>query len=120
MISYEGRIFRKAGDSEGTVARYHQDGDLVWADFNGGKVRRGAVTGRCAPDGTLQLAYTMVLDTGEVIAGHTVNTPQRQPDGRLVLREEWQRLGRHAAHGVSFLEEVPSVVPVAGRTGGRA
>jgi hypothetical protein len=106
MISYDGRLFRAAGGGDGTVARYRQDGDLVWADFAGGKVRRGTVTGTCSSDGTLRLAYTMVLDTGEVISGYTVNVPQRQPDGRLTLREEWQRFGEHTASGVSHLEEV--------------
>lgn len=106
MINYDGMRFRKAGGGDGTEASYRQDGDLVWADFTGGRVRRGTVTGRCAPDGTLRLAYTMVLATGEVIAGHTVNTPTRDADGRIVLREEWQRFGEHAATGVSYLEEV--------------
>jgi hypothetical protein len=117
MISYEGRLFRKAGGGDGTVARYRQEGDLVWADFVGGKVRRGTVTGTCSPDGTLRLAYTMVLTSGEVISGHTVNVPQVQPDGRLVLREQWQRYGEHATSGVSYLEEVP---PVTDQTGVRA
>lgn len=105
-IDYNGRRFRKAGGGDGTEAQYHQDGDLVWADFTGGKVRRGTVTGTCDPDGTIRLAYTMVLVTGEVIAGHTVNVPRREPDGRLVLREQWERYGEHAATGVSYLEEV--------------
>jgi hypothetical protein len=106
MISYEGRLFQRAGGSDGTVARYRQDGDLVWADFTGGKVRRGTITGTCGPDGTLRLAYTMVLATGEVISGHTVNIPEQCGDGRLVLREEWERFGEHAETGVSYLEEV--------------
>jgi hypothetical protein len=120
MIDYDGRLFRKAGADDGTVARYRQDGDLVWADFAGGRVRRGTITGRCSPEGTLRLAYTMVLVTGEVISGYTVNVPERQPDGRLVLREEWQRFGEHAASGVSFLEEVPSEAPALEQTGARA
>lgn len=109
MIDYDGRRFRAAGagdGGDGTVACYRQDGDLVWAEFTGGQVRRGAVTGICGPDGTLRLAYTMVLANGEIISGHTVNTPQRDSGGRLMLREEWQRYGRQAATGVSYLEEV--------------
>jgi len=104
-IDYEGRQFRASG-ADGTVARYRQDGDLVWADFTGGRVRRGAVTGTCQSDGTLRLAYTMVLATGEVISGRTVTVPHRKPNGRLVLREEWERYGEHAATGISFLDEV--------------
>ncbi|GAA4439374.1 hypothetical protein GCM10023148_46480 [Actinokineospora soli] len=106
MINYDGLRFRAAGGGDGTEARYHQDGDLVWAEFTGGRVRRGAVTGTCAADGTLRLAYTMVLGSGEVISGRTTNTPRRDADGRIVLREEWERFGEHAASGVSYLEEV--------------
>ncbi len=106
-LTYDGRLFRKAGGGDGTVARYRQVGDLVWAEFAGGAVRRGAVTGTCSPEGTLRLAYTMVLESGEVISGSTRNEPRRGPDGRLVLREEWQRYGEHATSGVSYLEEVP-------------
>jgi hypothetical protein len=113
-INYEGREFRKSGDDDGTVVRYHQDGDLVWTNFTGIQIRRGAVTGLCGPDGTLRLAYTMVLATGAVISGHTMNIPELKPDGRLVLREEWERYGEHAATGTSYLEEVgrrPESVP---------
>jgi hypothetical protein len=105
-INYDGRRFCKAGGGDGTVARYRQDGDLVWADFAGGQVRRGTITGTCGPDGTLRLAYTMVLADGEVISGHTVNTPEQDTGGRLVLREKWERYGEHAATGISYLEEV--------------
>jgi hypothetical protein len=106
VIDYDGRRFRLAGGGDGTISRYRQDGDLVWAEFSGGRVRRGTVTGTCASDGTLRLAYTMVLTTGEVIAGSTVNTPETDADGRLVLREQWERYGENAASGISYLEEV--------------
>ncbi|MFC3452845.1 hypothetical protein [Amycolatopsis speibonae] len=49
---------------------------------------------------------TMVLATGEVICGHTVNTPEVAEDGHLRLREVWERYGPHAATGVSYLDEV--------------
>ena len=106
MIDYDGRLFRKSGGGDGVIARYRQDGDLVWADFAGGPVRRGSVMGTCGPDGTLRLAYTMVLASGEVISGHSLNTPEPDADGRLLLREEWERYGAHAESGVSYLEEV--------------
>jgi hypothetical protein len=104
---YDGRRFRKTDDPEdGPVATYRQDGDLVWAEFDGGRVRRGTVTGICRPDGSLLLGYTMVLDGGEVISGRTVNTPEFAEDGRLRLREDWERFGEHAETGTDYLEEV--------------
>jgi len=106
MIDYDGRRFRKPRDSSGTVAVYHQDGDVVWAEFAGGDVRRGHLAGRCEPDGTLHMGYTMVLAAGEIVCGHTVNTPEPAGDGRVRLREVWERYGPRAATGVSYLEEV--------------
>jgi hypothetical protein len=111
MIDYDGRRFRKAGGGDGTIARYHQAGDLVWADFAGGQVRRGTLAGTCGADGTLRLAYAMVLASGEVISGHTVNVPEPDADGRLVLREKWERYGAHPATGISYLEEVGRDLP---------
>jgi hypothetical protein len=108
-VHYDGRRFRALGGGDGTYAEYRQRGDLVWAEFEGGHVRRGTVTGTCDDGGVLRLAYTMVLENGAVIAGHSTNTPQWH-SGTLVLREVWERYGEHAATGVSYLEEVPVAV----------
>ena len=105
-IDYDGRNFRRAGGGDGVVVHYRQEGNLVWADFTGGPVRRGTLNGTCVEDGTLSLAYSMVMATGELISGHTVNTPAPGADGLLLLREEWQRYGNHSESGVSYLEEV--------------
>lgn len=109
-IDYDGRRFRALGGGDGVCAEYHQHGDLVWAVFEGGHIRRGTVTGICDERGVLRLAYTMVLESGEVIAGHSTNTPQRF-GGALVLREVWERYGEQAAVGVSYLEEVCATEP---------
>lgn len=109
MINYDGKKFRKVTvqpDADCPVAVYHQDGDLVWAEFTGGDVRRGSLAGTCAPDGTLDFAYSMVLVGGEVISGRSVNTPQLLEDGRVRLHEQWERYGRHAEVGVSYIEEI--------------
>jgi hypothetical protein len=106
VIDYNGRKFRKADGDPDTVAVYHQEGDVVWAEFAGGQVLRGSIAGVRRPDGSLYLGYTMVLTAGEVICGHTVNTPELLDGGRLRLHEAWQRYGPHAASGVSCLEEV--------------
>ncbi|WP_225729356.1 MULTISPECIES: hypothetical protein [unclassified Nocardia] len=106
MINYDGRRFRNPADDDGVIARYHQRGDLVWAYFAGGPVRRGTATGVCERDGVLRLAYTMVLADGAVIAGHTRTTPEHTEHGVLRLREEWERYGSDSAAGVSYLEEV--------------
>jgi hypothetical protein len=107
-IQYGDRTFRVAGATGGDppVAHYHQDGDLVWAEFAGGEVRRGSLAGTCAPDGVLRLAYCMVLDTGDLVSGRCVSTPTVLDDGRIRLAEAWERYSPDAGAGVSYLEEV--------------
>ncbi|MFI5775961.1 hypothetical protein [Nocardia sp. NPDC051570] len=106
MINYEGRRFRNPEADDGVIARYHQSGDLVWAHFSGGKVRRGSVNGVVDTAGVLSLVYTMVLADNEIITGFTRTTPEQTSEGGLRLREEWERYGPNGSIGVSYLEEV--------------
>jgi hypothetical protein len=104
MLDYDGRRFRAEGST--AVAVYRQDGDLVWAEVSGGEVRRGAITGVRDATGTLHLGYTIVLAGGDVVCGHTVNTPEVGDNGRVRLREVWERYRPQAATGISYLDEV--------------
>ncbi|MFB9462729.1 hypothetical protein [Streptomyces cinereospinus] len=118
MIDYDGRRFSPVADGgpeEERVATYHQDGDLLWGEFSGGRARRGSLTGICGPDGSLRFAYCMVLEDGEIVSGRCVSTPQVLQDGRIRLREVWERYGPHADSGVSYLQELPAPRPAAGR-----
>ena len=108
MINYDGRRFHPVVDGETRTARtalYRQHGDLLWGEFTGDGARRGCLTGVCAPDGSLEFAYSVVLSGGEVVSGHCVSTPEFLADGRIRLHESWERFGRHADRGVSFIEE---------------
>ena len=109
MINYDGRRFRPADDPDADpsrVAVYHQDGDLLWGEFLGGKARRGSLTGLCNDDGSLSFAYTMVTEDGRVISGYCASTPKLLDDGRIRLDEVWERFGAHASKGTSAIEEI--------------
>ncbi|MEZ0089549.1 hypothetical protein [Streptacidiphilus sp. EB129] len=114
LINYDGRRFRpQLEGEEGRVATYHQDGDLLWGEFTGGLARRGSLAGRASADGSLEFAYCMVRDSGEVISGYCRSIPRLDDEGRIVLEEAWERYGRHAARGVSRLVELfPGEEPV--------
>jgi hypothetical protein len=111
VLSYDGRTFRSAaaetlGDGGlGPVGHYHQDGNVVWAEFSGGAVVRGTLVGTCGPDGTLQLAYCQLMADGRVIPGRCTSVPTVLGDGRVRLREHWERFGADAATGESVIEE---------------
>jgi hypothetical protein len=106
MINYDGRKFRAAGGDTAAIAVYHQNDDIVWADVRGGGIRYGTVAGIREADGTLRMGYVIVLAAGEIVCGHTVNTPELLDGGRVQLREVWERYGPDATTGVSYLEEV--------------
>lgn len=110
---YDGRSFRSgaaetAAGGEVPTGHYHQAGDTVWAEFSGGAVVRGYLVGRSDAAGRLDLAYCQVLGDTTVVSGRCVSTPELLDDGRIRLREDWQRFTPAAAHGVSYIEEVRS------------
>ena len=113
-ISYDGRIFHSAAAETadqhggGPVGHYHQDGHVVWAEFAGGRVVRGALAGRRDRDGVLHLAYCQLLDDGSVVSGRCISYPTVLADGRVRLEERWERYGSHAGTGVSVIEEPPA------------
>jgi len=110
MIDYDRRRFRPVEESaSGRVAVYRQDGDLFWGEFTGGRARRGTLVGTRAADDSLDFAYGMVLDDGEVVSGRCHSVPEVLDDGRIRLREQWERYGLHTDRGVSVLEEIPGV-----------
>ncbi|GAB2721460.1 hypothetical protein [Kitasatospora kifunensis] len=108
-LSYNGRVFRSAPPAGGApgegvpTGHYHQDGDLVWAEFAGGPVRGGRLAGRCSDQGVLTLAYAQVLTDGRVVSGECVSTPELLADGRIRLREQWRRAD--GSSGTSWIEE---------------
>lgn len=113
MIDYNGRTFRSAAaetagaGGNGPIGHYHQVGEVVWAEFAGGKVVRGTLVGSCDADGVLHLAYCQLLDGGQAVAGSCTSVPTVLGDGRIRLHEHWERFGRASATGVSVIEELP-------------
>ena len=102
VTTYDGRRFTPVGG--GPVALWQQDGTTVTARFSGGPVLAGFLLGTVADDGVLDAAYGQLLTDGTVQAGRCTTSPEVLPDGRLRMREEWQRTD--GSSGVSHLEEV--------------
>lgn len=108
-IDYDGRRFRSGdalADGRSALATYHQSGDVLWGEFAGGHAKRGALSGSCAEDGSLEFSYCMVLENGDLVSGLCRSTPEVLADGRIRLREDWQRFAPQAGRGISYLEEV--------------
>lgn len=111
-VSYDGRFFRTVVNAEtgdvtaDTLFRYHQRGDLVWAEYEGGGVRFGTLIALADPDGNLDMRYQHVSAGGELMTGVCRSRPEVLADGRLRVHETWQwTCGDHSA-GTSVIEEI--------------
>ena len=112
-INYHGRHFRSLESSESgeagsdTTFHYRQDGELVWATYDGGEVRFGTLVAVAAEDGALDLRYHHVNKAGELKTGVCRTRPEVLPDGRLRLHEQWRWTSGDGSRGASILEEIP-------------
>jgi hypothetical protein len=112
MTSLDGRRFRPPDDVTGgdvdheTEFAFHQDEDMVWAEYAGGRVRKGFLVGRS--DGAyLEFRYTQLLTDGSTANGWSRDRIEVRDDGTIRLHEAWRWESRSGA-GSSTLDEVPS------------
>lgn len=103
------------GETSGeTLFRYREDGDMVWADYAGGAVRRGHLVGTRDGD-RLEFRYAQLNADGVTSTGHCVSRIVPAGDGRVRLLETWEWESRPGS-GTSVVEQVDGPVsgPVAG------
>jgi len=92
----------------GTLFRYAQSGNLLTAEYSGGGIRAGQMLGLVDPQGGLHFCYQHVTEGGELRSGACTSTPERLPDGRIRLHEQWQWTLGASSGGRSIVEEVPA------------
>lgn len=126
-VNYEGRIFQpvtpppaQAGDATATDIEavpggdvgpdtrfsYHQNGDVVWATYGGGRVQFGTMIATVCSDGTLDARYQQVSSDGLIKTGRCRSTPEFLPDGRVRLHEDWTWTEGDLGTGSSIVEEL--------------
>jgi hypothetical protein len=108
--SLDGRRFAAVADVIGgeitaqTGFTYHERDGEIWAEYQGGDVRRGFLVGTREGD-TLDFRYTQLNTAGETSTGHCVSAVRVLADGRLRLEERWQWESRTGS-GTSAVEEI--------------
>lgn len=114
FVDYNGRSFRTLTNSDNgevtdeTVFRYHQQGRMVWADYEGGPVLRGTLIGSVADDGSMDFGYQHLNREMELRTGlcHSTPEPIFGPGGKLRIREEWRWTNGDGSSGESIIEEL--------------
>lgn len=111
-VDYNGRRFASVENSATgevgpeTVFTYHQDGDVVWATYEGGAVRFGTLIATADERGNLDARYGHVNESGEIMTGECRSTPEVLPDGRIRLHEDWRWTSGDLSSGASIVEEI--------------
>ena len=113
---YDGRDFGPAQRRAGSViGHYHQQGNLVSAEFSGDSVLTGRLVGIVDEHGVIDAAYCQIMRDGDIVAGRCVSTPTVLADGRLKLTEQWHRID--GSSGVSQIVEIAAGSGDAGTAG---
>jgi len=112
MFNYEGRTFAAAGNTTGgdvdqsTLFHYHQLENVVWATYSGGAIAWGTLIATADGAGNLDMRYHHVALDGTIKVGKCRSRPERMPDGRIRLHEQWQWTEGAMGDGVSVVEEI--------------
>jgi hypothetical protein len=111
-IDYDDRVFQSVSNSATgdvdtrTTFHYRQDGDVVWATYEGGAIAQGTLIARVLRDGSLDMRYQHVTTDGAIKCGRCASTPEILVDGRIRLHERWQWTEGGTEAGASVVEEV--------------
>ncbi len=115
QFNLEGKIFASIDNSgnseigEETIFLYHQDGNIAWAEYEGGSILKGHLIANILNDSKLDMRYHHITVRGELCFGKCISTPEILPDGRLKFKEQWQLLSGDNLSGYSEIIEVDSL-----------
>jgi hypothetical protein len=111
-INYDNRVFKSVQNSETgevsgeTLFYYHQEGNVVWAEYKGGEIIFGNLIARVYDDDSLEMCYQHLNMKGEFMTGKGVTKPEVLPGGKLRLHERWQWTCKDFSAGESVVEEI--------------
>ncbi len=91
-----------------TVFYYRQQGELVWAEYSGGSIRRGNLIALWIAENVLEMHYQHISTDNEFKTGRCLSRPEVLLDGRLRMHEEWQWTSGDGSSGTSVIEEMKS------------
>jgi hypothetical protein len=111
MINYHGRQFRSRENTENgevsaeTIFEYRQAGELIWANYSGGKIRFGQLIGKINAANEIDLRYQHINFGGDLMTGVCHSTPEILANGQLILHEKWRWTSGDFSEGSSVVEE---------------
>ncbi len=113
--NFDGKLFVSIANTENgevgedTLFHYHQDGDIVTAEYEGGSIAKGHLIAKILADGKLDMRYHHMNCNGDLMIGKCLSTPEIMEDGRIKLKEQWQWLSGDMSTGYSEIVEIDCI-----------
>ena len=67
---------------------YHQNENILWADYCGGEIKKGSMVGTVAMNGEIDFHYQHINLDNQIRIGKCHSIPQILSDGRIELSEQ--------------------------------
>lgn len=110
-INYNNRIFKPVINSENgetsseTTFHYKQNGNILTAEYSGGKIVYGHLVGLVDESGHIDMRYHQINTAGELMTGICHSKPEILENGKIRLHETWQWTSGDMSKGESVIEE---------------
>lgn len=111
-MNYNNKKFRPISNtengetSEDTIFHYKQTGNILSAEYMGGKIKYGHLIGLVGEGGTIEMRYHQVNDSGLLMTGVCKSTPEFLENGKIRLHENWEWTSGDKSKGYSIVEEI--------------
>jgi hypothetical protein len=111
-MNYNNKKFRpisntKNGEtSNETLFHYKQTGNILTAEYSGGKIKYGHLIGLVDELGNITMRYHQINDNDELMTGICFSTPEILENGKIRLHENWEWTSGDQSKGTSIIEEL--------------
>lgn len=111
-MNYNGKKFRPISNSKNsetsneTVFHYKQVGNILTAEYSGGKIKQGHLVGLVNQFGTIEMRYHQINENDELMTGICISKPEILENGKIRLRENWEWTSGDKSKGTSIIEEL--------------
>jgi hypothetical protein len=91
--------------SDETIFRYNQNGNIIWANYDGGQIVKGTLIGKLVND-HLEFVYQHINKEHELMTGKCKSYLEFIEDGKIKLNEFWQWTCKDFSSGESTIIEI--------------
>jgi hypothetical protein len=110
-MNYNDKKFRPISTTENgetsneTLFHYKQTGNMLTAEYSGGKIKYGHLIGLVDELGNIAMRYHQINDNYELMTRICFSTPEILENGKIRLHESWEWTSGDQSKGTSIIEE---------------